>query len=184
MEYKSCKLSEFVFKNGNFISIYGKAGSGKTALALQLMENIYPSLYISTEGKEYQARVSKTLLNNSAYFFFEVNSDIELVQAILNASRLELKLLIIDTINIFYRLERKEKMLLVPLMLLKEFSKLHKVVTIWQISLNNKVSGEKFMRYFSDDVLRMASNHIIGNMRDCRIKITERGVIGCLKNYY
>ncbi|ARM75690.1 AAA family ATPase [Acidianus manzaensis] len=180
MEYKSCKISEFVFKNGNFVSIYGQAGSGKTIVALQLLENIYPSLYISTEGKEYQARASRMLLTES--YFLEVNNDADLIQAILNASRLELKLIIVDTINIFYRLERKEKTLIVPLMLLKEFSKLGRVVTIWQMSLNNKVSGEKFMRYFSDDILRMTKNYIIGNMRECKFKITERGVIGCLKN--
>lgn len=182
MEYKSYNLIEFIFKNGNLISIYGHAGSGKTSLALQLVESLYPSLYISTEGKAYQARASKMLFSSSTYFL-EVNSTEELIKVIISASTMGLALLVIDTINVFYRLERNPLFLLHPLILLKQLSKFTKVALFWQMSMNNRVSGEKFMRYFSDDIIRITKNYLIGNMRRCKIEITERGVKGCLKNF-
>ncbi|MCY0873816.1 MAG: AAA family ATPase [Acidianus infernus] len=183
MEYKHCKLSEFIFKNGNLVSLYGVAGSGKTAVALQVLEDITPSIYISTQGKSYEARVESMKLTNKNTFFVEANSADELVENIVRGIQLQPELLVVDSINTFYRLSRKAVDLIHPLIFLKEFSKYKKVIITWQVSMNNRVSGEKFMRYFSDDVIRVTKNYLIGNLRECKFKITDRGVIGCLRNY-
>ncbi|BDC19004.1 AAA family ATPase [Acidianus sp. HS-5] len=183
MEYKHCKLSEFVFKNGNLISFYGTAGSGKTAVALQILEEITPSIYISTQGKSYEARVDRMSFVSKNTFFVEANSADEVIENIIKSIELQPELIVVDSINTFYRLNRKTIDLIQPLIFLKEFSKYKRIIITWQMSMNNKVSGEKFMRYFSDDVIRVTKNYLIGNLRECKFKITDKGVIGCLKNY-
>lgn len=169
-----------MFERGNFVSIYGGAGVGKTILSLQLVLDIRPSIYISTEGVMFEARLEKINVGKGVHFA-SVNSNEELYSSLLTAMKYEPKLLVIDTINRFYRYERNLQKFLKILVTLKAISDLNiKILLTWQMSFNNKVAGEKLMRQLSDDVLRMSKNYIIGNLRKCKFKITDRGVIGCL----
>lgn len=174
------KISEFIFERGKLVSIYGTSGSGKTNIMLQVISEMRPSLYISTEGVSYQARIEK-LKGKPDVYFTEVNSIYELISALIKALNLDVKLISIDTINRFYRESRKEKDIEYPLILVSSFVENGvKVLLGWQVSGNNRVSGEKFMRAFSEDVLRVTKSYIIGNLRHCKFKITNDGVIGCL----
>lgn len=175
------KISQFLFENGSIVSIYGPAGSGKTNISLQVITEITPSLYISTEGKAYHARI-ENIKGKKEVYFAEVNTIYELISSIIKSTNLHLKLIAVDTINRFYREDRKEKMLEYPLLLLLSLARENnvKVLLTWQVSLNNKVSGDKIMRKVSDDVLRVTKNYIIGNLRVCRFKIEKDGVVGCL----
>lgn len=172
------RISEFLFQKGRLISLYGLAGTGKTNIALQVLIEVGKGIFISTEGSAYEARLEKLKGLRNA-LFTNVNSILELITSIIKSSTTDL--IIIDSINSFYRLSRRKKDIEYPLILLKSFSENGgKVLLIWQMSWNNKVSGEKFMRKFSDDVLRISKGEIIGNLRVCKFKITERGVLGCL----
>ncbi|MDT7876111.1 AAA family ATPase [Sulfolobus sp. SCGC AB-777_L09] len=172
------RISEFLFQKGRLISLYGLAGTGKTNIALQVLIEVGKGIFISTEGSAYEARLEKLKGLRNA-LFTNVNSILELITSIIKSSTTDL--IIIDSINSFYRLSRRKKDIEYPLILLKSFSENGgKVLLIWQMSWNNKVSGEKFMRKFSDDVLRISRGEIIGNLRVCKFKITERGVLGCL----
>ncbi|AWR95957.1 AAA family ATPase [Acidianus brierleyi] len=171
-------MSEFIFKESNLVSIYGASGRGKTIIGLQVAKEFSRSIFISSEGYIYKSRVSNIYFKN--VLFADVSTSLELMNSILKAMLLEPSVIVVDTINKFYRIDKKYKGLLYPLMLLSEYSKYGKVLLFWQVSMNNKVSGEKFMRYFSGDVLRLANGNIIGNLRNCKFKISEDGVIGCL----
>lgn len=172
------RISEFLFQKGRLISLYGLAGTGKTNIALQVLIEMGKGIFISTEGSAYEARLEKLKGLRNA-LFTNVNSILELITSIIKSSTTDL--IIIDSINSFYRLSRRKKDIEYPLILLKSFSENGgKVLLIWQMSWNNKVSGEKFMRKFSDDVLRISRGEIIGNLRVCKFKITEGGVLGCL----
>lgn len=172
------RISEFLFQKGRLISLYGLAGTGKTNIALQVLIEVGKGIFISTEGSAYEARLEKLKGLRNA-LFTNVNSILELITSIIKSSTTDL--IIIDSINSFYRLSRRKKDIEYPLILLKSFSENGgKVLLIWQMSWNNKVNGEKFMRKFSDDVLRISRGEIIGNLRVCKFKITERGVLGCL----
>ncbi|WP_338601457.1 AAA family ATPase [Sulfolobus tengchongensis] len=173
-------LSTFVFERGNLVSIYGDAGVGKTALSLQLALEIKPSVFISTEGSLFEARLEKIKVGEGVYFV-SVKSYIELLNAIVNALGYNPRLIIIDSINAFYRYERNMQNLLKILIVLKSISRSNiKTILTWQVSSNNRVPGEKLMRKLSDDVLRMTKYYIIGNLRKCRFMITNGGVTGCL----
>jgi len=178
VEYKHCKISEFIFKDSNFVSIYGASGRGKTIIGLQVTKEFSKSVFISSEGYIYKSRVSNIFFKN--VLFADVSNSLELINSIFKAVLLEPNIIVVDTINRFYRIDKKYKDLLYPLMFLAEYSKYGKVLLFWQVSMNNKVSGEKIMRYFSGDVLRLAKGNIIGNLRNCKFKISEDGVIGCL----
>lgn len=176
------KVTEFLFQKGNFISLYGESSSGKTSLLLHVINEIIPSIYISTEGVSYQSRVEKTRWKKEVHFI-NVNSIYELLLAIVRSSKLNPKVIAVDTINSIYRLTKKDKDLEYPLILLFSLSRENniKVILSWQVTDFNKVSGEKFMRKFSDEVLRVTRNHVIlGNLRVCKFKIKPQGVEGCL----
>ncbi len=178
MEYKHCKISEFIFKHSNFVSIYGTSGVGKTIIGLQIAKEFSNSVFISSEGYIYKSRVSNIFFKNT--LFADVSNSLELINSIFRAILLEPNVIVVDTINKFYRIDKKYRGLLYPLMFLSEYSKYGKVLLFWEVSMNNKVSGEKFMRYFSGDVLRLTRGNIIGNLRNCKFKINKDGVIGCL----
>ena len=176
------KISEFIFQKGKIVSIYGESGSGKTNILLQVVSDLSPSLYISTEGTSYQGRAEKIKWKKDVRFV-EVSNIYELISAILLSSKLNLKVIAVDTINNIYRRTRKYKDLLYPLILLHAFSQESdtKIVLSWQVSANNRVPGEKFMRMFSEDIFRITKDHLlIGNLRVCKFRIHEYGVEGCL----
>ncbi|MCY0860259.1 MAG: AAA family ATPase [Sulfolobaceae archaeon] len=175
------KISEFIFAKGKVVSLYGKSGSGKTSVSLQLCKEITPCLYISTEGVAYQARVEKTLYPNT--YFAEAETSIQVVELIYSAlTKTNVNLIVIDTVNSIYRRNREVKDLLFQLINAKEVSNYYNIrfLLTWQVSMNNRVSGEVFMRFFSDDILRITGKYIIGNLRECKIRINDKGVSGCL----
>jgi len=175
------KISDFVFEKGSVVSLYGVAGSGKTNIILQVINEITPSLYISTEGVSYQARVEGIRWKKDVYFA-NTNNIFELISIIIKATKLNLKLISVDTINRFYRESRKVKDIEYPILMLLALSRESnvKVLLSWEVAGNNRVSGEKFMRKISEDILRVTKNYIIGNLRVCKFKISSNGVEGCL----
>lgn len=175
------KISNYIFEKGNIVSIYGEAGTGKTIIGIHVALEMGDSIYISTKDSSYQARVEK-LKGKPNVYFTQVNSQYELISAILRASQLNLKVIVVDTVNYMYKLSRKRKDLEFPLLLISAFVKsgFNKALLLWDVSANNKIPGEKFMRTFSDDVLRITKGEIIGNLRVCKFKILDNGVLGCL----
>ena len=176
------KVSEFIFQKGKIVSIYGESGSGKTSILLQVVNDISPSLYISTEGVSYQGRVEKIRWKKDVRFV-EVSNIYELISTILYSSKLNLKVIAVDTINRIYRLTKKDKDLEYPLILLYALSQENnmRIILSWQVSDNIRVPGEKFMRKFSEDVYRVTKDHVIvGNSRVCKFRINTYGVEGCL----
>ena len=174
-------LSSFIFERGRIISIYGESGVGKTLLSLQLALDIRPSVFISTEGTDFESRLEKINVGQKTYFII-VNTMLGLYNAVINSTTYHPKLLIIDTANGVYRYEYNLRNLLKVLTLLKSiysFSTTNILLT-WQVSFNNNVAGEKIMRNLSDDIMRMTKSYLIGNLRKCKFKITDKGVIGCL----
>jgi len=169
------RISEFIFSRGQLVSIYGKAGSGKTAVSLQVAGEVSPSLFIA-EGKDYMRRVS----SNKEIRYAEVDSVFEIAKGVLEGLS-RVKLVVIDPVNRSYRRERdnQEFMKLMALLSSLSLSGL-KILVSWEMTWNNRVSGEKFMRRISDDILLISGNTLIGNLRECKFKIYEDKVIGCL----
>ncbi|BCU70490.1 ATP-binding protein [Stygiolobus caldivivus] len=180
-EFKDLKISDYIFEKGSLVSIYGEPGSGKTIIGIHIALELGDSVYISTKDSTYRARVEK-LKGRPNVYFTQANNQIELTSAILNASKLNLKLIIVDTMNYIYKVNRAKKEIELPLMLIQAFvrSGLNRALLLWDTSSNNRVLGELFMRKFSDDVFRITKGEIIGNLRVCKFKILENGVLGCL----
>ncbi|BBG23963.1 ATP-binding protein [Sulfuracidifex tepidarius] len=169
------KISEFIFSKGNLVSIYGKAGAGKTSLSLQVTNEVCPSLFIS-EGNDY---MRKPVLSSKTKFV-EVSSTFEIAKAAVQGVS-GMRLLVIDPVNRSYRRERDymDFMKLMTLLTSVSLSGV-KVLLSWEMTWGNQVSGEKFMRRVSDDVILITGTSLIGNLRECRFKIYRDKVIGCL----
>lgn len=176
------KISDYIFQKGNIVSIYGEAGTGKTIIGIHVALELGNSLYISTKDSSYKARVEK-LKGRPDVYFTQASTQPEIISAILKASQMGLQLIVIDPVNYLYKISRRKKDLELPLILCREFSKNgvnNKVLLLWDISGNNRVAGELFMRRFSDEVLRITKGEIIGNLRVCKFRILDSGVVGCL----
>lgn len=178
------KISDYIFQKGNIVSIYGEAGTGKTIIGIHVALELGNSLYISTKDSSYKARVEK-LKGRPDVYFTQASTQPEIISAILKASQLGLQLIVIDPVNYLYKISRRKKDLELPLILCRGFSKNginnnNKVLLLWDISGNNRVAGELFMRRFSDEVLRITKGEIIGNLRVCKFRILDSGVVGCL----
>lgn len=178
------KISDYIFQKGNIVSIYGEAGTGKTIIGVHVALELGNSLYISTKDSSYKARVEK-LKGRPDVYFTQTPTLPEMISAILKASQLGLQLIVIDPVNYLYKLSRRKKDLELALILCQGFSKNginnnNKVLLLWDISGNNRVAGELFMRRFSDEVLRITKGEIIGNLRVCKFRILDSGVVGCL----
>ncbi|MEM0122839.1 MAG: AAA family ATPase, partial [Saccharolobus sp.] len=91
-------LSSFIFERGRIISIYGESGVGKTLLSLQLALDIRPSVFISTEGTDFESRLEKINVGQKTYFII-VDTMLGLYNAVINSTTYHPKLLIIDTAN-------------------------------------------------------------------------------------
>lgn len=174
------RLSEFIFKGVNFTSIYGREGTGKTSIAMQVAKELNPVYYISTEGQAH-LKLERLKLGERgfvSYAFTPEEFKVSLAQvADINC----LNLIVVDAMNSIYRQTWNLRDLYVPLALLRSLSeKGIKVLAIWETSANNKVAGEKLMRAYSERVLRVTGRFILGNNERCEYRITDDGVLGCL----
>ncbi|MUN28090.1 AAA family ATPase [Sulfuracidifex metallicus] len=169
------RISEFLFSHGSLVSIYGVAGSGKTSIAMQVSNELSPSILIADEG-DFEKRSFKS----SQVYFAEVSSTFEIFKACLSLPP-GLRLISVDPVNGHYRMERSSLDFLKLMTLLRSISQSGiKVLLTWNITWNDKVSGEKFMRRFSDDIFMVNGKTLIGNLRECDFRITKDKVIGCL----
>ena len=174
------RLTDFLFKGADFVSIYGREGTGKTSIAVQVSRELSPAYYISTEGQVH-LRLMKARLGEKgiiAYAFTPAELRISLAQAV---EVTDLSLIVVDTMNSAYRQTWDLRDLYLPLAFLKSVSeKGVKVLAVWETSANNKVAGEKLMRAYSDRVLRVTGRFILGNNEYCEYRVTGEGVLGCL----
>ncbi|MCG3108579.1 hypothetical protein L3N51_00861 [Metallosphaera sp. J1] len=173
MGYKHLSVIDFLFNRGSIISVFGGSGTGKTALALHVIKEIGDGVFISTTGHEYKGRIK----GRWSGMFVDVSGEYELFMAIIEAVEMDPRVIAIDAINRFYRINRKVSQFLMTLNLLKLAR--GRVLMTWEMSTNNRVSGHKIMTFYSDDVFRTTGRYIIGNGRRCKFAIRENGVMGC-----
>ncbi|QKQ99594.1 ATP-binding protein [Metallosphaera tengchongensis] len=174
MGYKHLSISSFLFQRGRFVSLFGMAGSGKTALSLQVLREVGRGIYLSTSGVSYEGRVR----GKWDSLFVNVNSPFELFSAVVESPGKLPRIVVVDSVNRFFRMDRKHRPLLMTLNLLK--STPGKVLLTWDMSINNRVSGHKIMLYYSEDVFRTTGRYLIGNNVKCKFKIKSDGVEGCI----
>ncbi|AEB94349.1 MAG: ATP-binding protein [Metallosphaera sp.] len=171
--YKYSSLSDFLFEKGDLISIFGSYATGKTAIALQVLKEMSDGVFISTTGEGYKSRVRGKYSSS----FVDVANTFQLFNAVIEAIENSSNLIIVDSINRFFKLERKYRQLLMTLNMLKLSRS--KVLLTWEMSTNNKVSGHAVMRYYSDEIFRTTGKYIIGNGKKCEFKILTYEVKGC-----
>ncbi len=114
LDYTGCGFIDSVIGREPPIAvlIYGEAASGKTALLLHIARRLslngFRSIFISTEGSMYMARVADIAQDYENVVFTEVYSLDEQIACGLMALALksmDFKALFIDSINSLYRLE-------------------------------------------------------------------------------
>jgi len=99
--------------NGRLAVLYGVAGSGKTNIAMQLMEVTCMNLtkeeacyFISTEGPHYLNLLKRYNLGPQCFLAHAINGE-HLLKLLLDVflSDLQIKYVAVDSINSFYRAE-------------------------------------------------------------------------------
>ena len=170
--------NDLLLKEKCMILIYGEAGSGKTNLTLFLLakasRNGRRGIYISTEGKIYQALVDQDKFTN--VFFSEVYDLNELSKLIFELKTLLDKLddkkmvIVVDTINSLYRLqenlEHAVTVLNMQLALLYKLSRLGcTVIVTGQVrerleeevhtTTSIDVRGSTYLRFWPDIIIRL-----------------------------
>jgi len=104
------KLDILIFRKPSMWVLYGPAASGKTNLALYLLKlNPIHALYISTEGSVYMERVMQIAPLNATVNFINVLTLEEQFLNLVKALTLAWDLIIVDSINAFFRAEIMEK---------------------------------------------------------------------------
>lgn len=174
------RISDFIFKGASFTSIYGKEGTGKTSIAIQVVKEVGRAYYISTEG-QLHLKLQKLKLGEKGLVSYAFTPE-EFKVSLAQISEIdELSLIVVDSMNSIYRQTWDLKDLYVPLAFLRGISERGvKVLAVWETSANNKVAGEKLMRAYSERVLRVTGRFILGNNEKCEYRITSEGVLGCL----
>ncbi len=175
-------VSEFLFKGGaKCVSLYGLEGKGKTSIALQAAREHRLTYYISTEG-QIEGRISRMGLGERLIVAFAPDRA-SFLTALAGLSKIDrpIGLIVVDTANSIYRQTWSLKDLYLPLALLKDLSvRGPRVLTVWEMSANNRVAGEKMMRAYCERVLRATGGYILGNNESCKYKVTPEGVLACL----
>lgn len=177
-------LSSLLLRGSNcFSSIYGGSGTGKTALGIEMAFRVRPSLFISTEGEIYRARVEEIVkgYESKGVEFIEPKTSEDLADAVALGVMRRFKLIVVDTINNLFRQDRKYRNFAFSLMTLREFSKVerHFVITLWQTSPDWRVPGQRLMDFYSDYKFKIEKNRLIGDNLSYCFKITSRSVILC-----
>ena len=173
MGYKHLSVTDFLFNRGNIISIFGASGTGKTALGLHVIREMKDGVFISTTGQGYKGRIK----GRWDSMFVDASGEYELFGAVMEAVEMDPRVIVVDAINRFYRINRKISQFLMTLNILKLARR--RVLMTWEMSTNNRVSGHKIMTFYSDDIFRTTGRYIIGNGRRCKFAIREDGVLGC-----
>lgn len=115
IEYTGCEIVDKLLKDNNSLLVYGEAATGKTSLLLHIVKSLsmngLKTLFISTEGSLYQARISLEPENYLNAIFVEVYGFDELLKHILIYIPLlsEVRYVVIDSINALYRLSSWEE---------------------------------------------------------------------------
>ncbi len=113
MSYTGCSFIDSVIgREPITVLIYGEAAAGKTALLLHIARRLSlngsRSIFISTEGSMYMARVASIAQDYENVVFTEVyslNEQIAYSLMALALKSMDFKALFIDSINSLYRLE-------------------------------------------------------------------------------
>jgi RecA/RadA recombinase len=176
------RLSEFVFKGGaRCVSLYGLEGKGKSAIALQVAKDFDLAVYIATEG-QMEPRITSLGMGERLIYVTTPTKEALLV-ALAGLAKLPRKpdLVILDSANAIYRQTWNLKDLAWNMAFLADLS-YHgvKVLTVWEMSANNRVAGEKVMRAYCDRVLRATGSFLLGKNEYCKYKVTKEEVLGCL----
>jgi len=167
---------ELLLKKNSVILIYGEAGTGKTNLVLHLLTRIRnekcKGIYVSTEGKTYQALIDKERFNH--ILFVEVYSMeqlnklfLELIPYVIGK---DVRVVVIDTINSLYRLQEDLEYAVIALNM--QLAMLHKLsrmgctaIITGQVrgqleeshitTASIDVSGALYLRFWSDVIIRL-----------------------------
>ncbi|MCD6222524.1 MAG: DNA repair and recombination protein RadB [Thermoplasmata archaeon] len=151
-----CSLDELLeggLEKGIVTEIYGEGGTGKTNICIQAakacIEEGKKVVYIDTEGisKERLLQVfkDKKMLEKILFFFpFSLKEQEEMVE---KATKLDAGLIIVDSINLFYRLEMEDESLatrsltkqLVTLQITARKKKIPVLITSQVYSVGNEV---------------------------------------------
>ncbi|MEM1532546.1 MAG: AAA family ATPase [Desulfurococcaceae archaeon] len=113
MNYTGCSFIDSVIgREPVTVLIYGEAAAGKTALLLHIARRLslngFRSIFISTEGSMYMARVASNAQDYENVIFTEVYSlDEQIAYSLITLvlKSMDFKALFIDSINSLYRLE-------------------------------------------------------------------------------
>lgn len=150
---------------GRLVIIYGEAGSGKTSLALSLVKAIGDKKmgYINTEGEINAIRLHH-ILREEGYIYADVKSLLEQLRALIELSKLEIDIIVIDSINALYRLEmaeeqeRSAKLFTFILALSKSltFNFGKTVIATSQVTIDEAIpSGHVFIRGYADLLVKI-----------------------------
>ncbi len=184
------EILDSLFSEPKKILIYGEAASGKTNLILNLLKcslangfiGKKTAVYISTEGSEYQYRAIQLNLYSPNILFAEAIDQDHLLELILklyvDIDLMNLGLLVIDSINNFYRVEAESidglKKFIALLAILSSLNREYNVyiLTSAQIRVGEEgleePSGMKYLFPWADIVMKT----VIGE--NTRILIVEK----------
>jgi len=198
------KLAELM--SGYLTVIYGVAGSGKTNIAMQLMEISCEKLsdneacyFISTEGPHYLNLLKRYRLGRQCLLAYAVSGE-HLLKLVLDAffSGTQIKYLAIDSINNFYRAEALKLkyanvLFNTILALLSQIAHQNKALVLVTAQVRTsptgveEISGDALISYWSDIVIKCkrigpGKGELIFNYPDswagrgAKFEIGDRGV--------
>jgi len=158
---------------GHLTVLYGVAGSGKTNIALQLMEVTCGNLtdneacyFISTEGPQYLNLLKRYNLGPKCFLSYAVNGE-HLLKLLLDVllSGFRIKFLAVDSVNNFYRAEalklRYANVLFNTILaLLSNIAHQDRALVFVTAQVRTapdyeeEISGDAFISYWSDFVIK------------------------------
>ena len=174
-------INEYLLRlcSKSIVLIYGEAGTGKTNLALYIMSlfsNKFKGLkhiFISTEGGMFKHLISRYSIGGNTKFIEAINTHhlLDIVYD-LYSSRYNLGVIVIDSINNFYRVEALlnkhiNTITNITLAFLSDMilsSKCLSVILTAQVRSapevpdEIEVSGRKVLEYWSDIKIRLSRN--------------------------
>ena len=172
-----CSLDELLeggIEKGVITEIYGEGGTGKTNICIhaakQCIEHGKKVVYIDTEGiskdRLLQIFKDKKKLEKILFFFpFSLKEQEEMVE---KATKLDVGMVIIDSINLFYRLEMEDESMatrsltkqLVTLQIMARKKKIPVLITSQVYSVGNEVKpfAGRSMDHIAKTIIRLDKN--------------------------